>query len=160
LNLRKYQSIFVIILFALFIFSCDDDDPENCCNVDIGFELEILDADNNDLLDPDFSDSYDHSEISYYKLDENDKKIELILENHFVNPPSNESGRYFLYITGLGTRQFDGSYISYLKLSDKVTDTIKIITNENDNNLLNEKIWYNGDLIWEKSEPRLITIVK
>ena len=77
--------------------------------------------DNNDLLDPDFSDSYDHSEISYYKLDENDKKIELILENHFVNPPSNESGRYFLYITGLGTRQFDGSYISYLKLSNLIT---------------------------------------
>jgi hypothetical protein len=143
-----------------FLQSCDNSDEEQpCCNVDVAFQIEIIDLSGNDLLNPNFGGSFSHSEISYYKLDEGGNKVEMILENNFIIAPSNGKSNYFLNITELGTKQSDGSYLSFLKLSSDITDTVKVRTIENGNAVYKDKIYYNDKLVWGKTDLNTLPII-
>jgi hypothetical protein len=150
-----------IAVTMFFLQSCDSNDEEKpCCNVDLDFQIEMIDSSGNDLLNPSFGGSFNHSEISYYKFDEDSNKVEMILENNFIIAPSNNGvSKYFLNITEIGTKQSDGSYLSYLKLSSDITDTVKVKTIEENGNVYKDKIWYNDNLVWEKTGLSTLPIV-
>lgn len=150
-----------IIIIIFFLHSCDKSDGgQTYYNVDIAFQIEIIDSFGNDLLNPNFEDSFNLSEISYYKLDKDGNKVLMILGNDLIIAPSNNNGtsKYFLHITTLGTKQPDGNYLSYLKLSRDITDTIKVKTIEKKESIYKDKVWFNNNLVWNKTDLNILPI--
>lgn len=151
----------LIAVMMLFLQSCNRNNEEQICciNVDIAFEIQIIDSLGNDLLNYKNDNSFNHSEISYYKLDNDGNKVNIFSPEHFIIPPSDYLSKYFLNITEIGMKQPDGSYLSYLKLSSDVTDTIKVRTIENNGSTYKDKIWYNDKLVWERIHLNTLSII-
>lgn len=144
--------LYLYILLTMFT-SCDKKDEQNQSTlIDVILEFSFEDNKGNDLLNPDFANSYKHEDLKVYYLDNG---VESILANneslHFI---SNERNVYTLFIP----LPHD---TSFLKLSEGTIDTIRSEHKVGDNYNYITKVWYNNNLVWNRAdETALVKIVK
>ncbi len=155
--MKNINGLFIII--TLMIISCSNDDDNGSDQqfvLDNGFKIKVLNAQDEDLLNPETQGALDYNEMKLFYLIDGEKKE--VFENTADQPRNlflfNETMPYQL---GVGTYDgidnfsskdndiFSGEHTAYLQLSDTDTDTIKTSwESKKDLYFRIKKIWYNG----------------
>jgi len=133
------------------MFGCDQDNsnPKEMF-IETHFEFSIQDSESKDLLDPNVINHFSHQMIKVFSFEEGEKK--LIDDNTNPNFISNERGFYTILLNTT-------SEITLLQLSETITDTIKTEWVKGSNYYYNTKMWYNGELKWEKDKTELPILI-
>ena len=139
---------YIIILFALLTIACDEEDAI-LHNSYFHSELEFLfqDPEGNNLLDPEVNERFLHQEIEIHYIDEEGKKQTA---SHTIS-----------YARGYYTLQCEvNADVCYLKLSESIVDAIATAwLGGSDSNYM-VKMWYNGELAWDREQEFPIVITK
>lgn len=147
----------VTIIIILVLSSCSSDDSKEQFNLDVGFEFSITDNEGNDLLNPDNSNSYNHSEIKlFYKkngvyeevFDENlDYSRNIKIYKHI--------DKYRIGIV-LNHSVEEVQPETVIRWNESESDTIKCEFYQTNSLIRIDKVWLNNTLIWNStnnSEP-------
>lgn len=151
----KWSVFFILILLA--IFSCSkDNEPEeqyNGFNFDAGMEFSVYNSQNEDLLNPENQSHLDSANIKLFYVINGEKKE--------VYNPNLDSPRNFMiykhendYRIRVFLNHSETSYkpITYIQWNDSDTDTIEVSYQRTQNATLQNKIWLNGEQIWERGD--------
>jgi len=144
----------LIILTATLLFACDkSDDPIRGVIVDTFIEFSVSNSQNEDLLNPENPNHIDAEGIKlFYVIDGETKEV----YNSSLGYPRNflvfeHENKYRIRVF-LNDSETSDKSITYLKWSDNDTDTIEATFKRPTNGILKEKIWLNGDPIWERGD--------
>lgn len=147
----------VTILIIMILSSCNSDDRKEHFNLDVGIEFSITDSEGNDLLNPENSNSYNHSDIKlFYK--KNGVYDEVFNKN--LDHPRNikiykHIDNYRIRIT-LNHIIEETQPETLIKWNENDSDTIKAEFNRTNSSTIIKKTWLNDSLIWDStsnSEP-------
>ncbi|SHF92414.1 hypothetical protein SAMN05444483_103249 [Salegentibacter echinorum] len=148
---------------AFFSISCDKDDPSNCCVImDTGVTIKYVNETGENLLEKDGALSIKDITL-FHKVD---SEWEQYFKGNLDIPTGLEEvsmpeGKYLGIATSLDV---DENNISETKIrfSETDEDIIKTKLNFSSNNTIVDKVWYNRELKWERTNknPRNFVIVK
>lgn len=156
------KKLFVFTLCILLI-SCASDDPENCCTIiDTAVKIKYVNENGENLFD--IENPIQISDIKvFHKI--NSEWIEYYKGN--LDHPKG------LMELEINEEKYLGVSVSIIHDADSISETklqfangdediIKTGLNLNANNIIVEKVWYNGELKWqtEDKQERNFTIVK
>lgn len=159
----------IIILLCFSLLSCHVDDNKNCCmNIESDILISLENSQGMDLLDPASNVSIDTSNIHVsYEMKNGNKKLinDLNLDAskgfHLIEPEETQTDKYGFQLF-LNTDYIDKEDISYTYIEWSPTDTDQIKSQfiRENNNLLVSKVWVNGELSWERTNPQIVLILK
>ena len=155
---KNCSGLLVLMLIGFSILSCKrENEHKPCClNIEISYGFYLLDDKGNDLLNPNISGSYAHSGMGLYELAANGDMV--LLTKKVVVEPLNKQSKYAIGINSFGNKVGNNQFVSYLKLSDKDIDTIKLETVESEGGIFKNKVWYNNKLVWDKNGTKTMPI--
>tara|TARA_R110001583_G_scaffold21469_2_gene81553 strand:+ start:7015 stop:7494 length:480 start_codon:yes stop_codon:yes gene_type:complete len=144
----------LIILTATLLFSCDkSDEPIKGIIVDTAIEFSVSNSQNVDLLNPENPNHIDAEGIKlFYVIDGETKEV----YDQNMDAPRNfhvykhENGHRIRVF--LNDSETSDKPITYIQWSDIDTDTIEAIFKRPTNGIFVEKVWLNGDPIWERGD--------
>lgn len=140
--------------------SCDKEKLNNSHTFVVGHvELLIQDEAGNNLLDPSVSNHFSRQDIEVFYFKDGEKVLTSNVEIR------TQRGFYTLFTPTeqiLNNKGEKGEDITYLKLAEGLVDTIRTEWRSVKNGIYNTKIYYNGQLKWDRENEKepLITIVK
>lgn len=151
--MNEYPLLFFsALILVLLLNGCLDD--EVCCppppSMDVS--LSYVHDSGVDLLKQDTA-SLDLFDIYYLHKDEESGEFvrESAASNQFSFYQDESSQRVALRV--FPNREFvDGVSLTLIKFPSKNLDTLKVQGRKEGRGAIAEKIWYNGDLVWETSE--------
>lgn len=158
------KKLVLLLGFVAFLWiSCEKDDPSNCCTIiDTGVTIKYVNEAGENLLEKE--DALSIKDITiFHKVD---SEWEQYFKGNLDVPTGLEEvsmpeGKYLGIVTSLDV---DGNNISETKIrfSETDEDIIKTQLNFSSNNTIVDKVWYNGELKWERTSknPRNFVIVK
>ena len=154
--MKILNGLFIIITLMTGCSKDDDTNRDQQFVLDNGIEISILNAQDEDLLNPANRNAYSFNEMKLFFLIKGKKK-----EVYNIN--ADQPRNLFLfnktkpYKLGVGTYEgienftskekdvITGEHIAYLELSDTDTDTIRTLWEYKENFYFrNIKVWYNG----------------
>ena len=142
----------LIILAVLTFYTCDESNEmgEQYFNLYAGLEFSIVNLQNEDLLDPENPNRLDVDKIKlFYEI--NGEKQEVYNPN-YDNPRNftifKHANEYRIGIT-LNHTETSDKPITYVQWNESDTDTIEAIYVRTPRATIQEKLWLNGDFIWE-----------
>ena len=145
------RTIYIIVVLILFS-ACKKEEEKSYYNLDTNVTFYVANAAGDDLLDPNNPDSYKANEIHVYNII-NNEEVEVFTFNEmtssFVLKKNEITGRYF-FSTGFYYKSKD---IFLIKWNDNITDTIRGQYREGDHFITYDKVWYNGELIYDNTIP-------
>lgn len=151
LNFNNTSLKYHTLLMALVLFACNKEQTNQLdSHFATHFEFSIQDKEGNDLLDPKSKNSFEHNQIQVYVTQNG--YIKVLDNNSNPNFISNERGYYTLHLSTISDSTF-------LKLSEFITDTITTEFKSGSNYYYNTKMWYNGQLKWDKNKPELPIVI-
>lgn len=143
----------ICFFFTLFMLhSCDNSNPEEFSNnISTGIEFSIFNSQNGDLLDPKNPNSLDVSNIKLFYV-VNGEKQEVYNPN--LTFPRNfkifkHENEYRIRIFLNNTETTDKP-ITYIQWNSSDTDTIGANFDRTERSILKNKVWLNGDQVWER----------
>lgn len=156
----KYLTILII---AVFLFACSDDDNPNSTAIDVGLTIEVINDSEENMFNPATNDNFDIENIRFYELAENNETT-LIYNGNWDYPygfrtDSNFNGDILIQTGFLPNA--GNTYPEYIaKWTETKQDTIKCEVEQLSNVLRFSKVWVNEELQWESSSQteRKITI--
>ena len=138
---------------------------------DTAIEIGVTDMDCNDLLNPSNPASFKKEEIKFFYL--NQGVIEEVYNemrdakrNFLMYKNDNKSWRNRLpnseYLMRLfpNLSSLEKLPVTYIQWNTEDTDTIQCEYDRSEGFVACSKVWLNGELVWNGSEPRHIDIVK
>jgi len=146
----------LIILTAITFFACDksnDMETQYAYNFDVGLEFSILNLQNEDLLNPENPNHINEANIKlFYQI--NGEKQE-VYNAEMDNPRGfvifKHENKYRIEV-GLNHSETSGNSITYIQWNDNDTDTIEVAIKRTQYSILQDKIWLNGILIWQRGD--------
>lgn len=145
----------LIILTATTFLACSNSNDSNeikqFYNVDTKVEFSIFNSQNEDLLNPENPNHLNTSNFKVFYIINGEKKE--------VNQANLDYSRGFKiykheneYRIGIFLNSSDSSDkpITEIQWNDGDTDTIEVSYQRTDNGVLQNIIWLNGELIWER----------
>lgn len=161
------KKIFILLFFSLL--SCHGNDDKNCCmNIESDILITLVNSEGLDLLDPSSNGAIDSSNIQVrYEMENGEKKLindpnfDASKGFHIIDPEETQTDKYSLQLF-LNTDYLDEENISYtyIEWSSADIDEIKSQFIRENNNLLVSKVWVNGELSWERINPKIVLILK
>ncbi|WP_321299679.1 hypothetical protein [Marinifilum fragile] len=144
------------IAIALLLFACSSDDEQHVAHFGLSFDFSVLDSDGNDLLNPNNENSFKESDIKLYYLINGEKK-------EVYNPNMDSPRNFFIYQEGsdayririfLNDTESEEKTITYILWNNIDSDTIsaEVYRNSKYNLTRMEKVWFNGQLIYELTD--------
>jgi len=144
----------VFIALGLTIFISCKKTSDFSYTKDIKIEILLSDDEGFDLFDPESYPYYYPDSIKiFYIINE----LEVEINNPLLNPPRNfyvnyASSRYRLQL--FPNHEVSEEFpITLIKFNKTITDTIRCGYERNTNSITCTKVWYNGDLVWQKNAP-------
>ena len=143
----------LIGLTIIAFFACDKSN-ENVSEsiVDTIIEFSVLNSQNEDLLNPGNPNYIDVEGIKiFYVIDGESQEVydqEMTYTRKYLVFKHGNEYRIRVF---LNESETSDKSITYLKWSDNDTDTIEA-TYKRTNGIVKEKIWLNGELIWERGD--------
>lgn len=143
----------IIIITAFTFFGCNKStEMLEQYNYDTGMEFSIYNSSNEDLLDTTTANHYIESEIKLFYVV--DGKTEEVYDTNMDNPRNfsiyKHENEYRIGISFNYTETSEKP-ITYIKWNDADTDTIETTYIRTDNAVIKNKVWFNGNLIWDRS---------
>ncbi|MDX1279507.1 MULTISPECIES: hypothetical protein [Flavobacteriaceae] len=149
----------LITVFTFYACSKNDDNNEQT-SIDIRIDITIKDSDGVDLLNPENPNAYLEEDI-YLKYLVNGEE-QNVYYGHQDHPKNlfifEHEGTYRIRVFP-NTEASEEFPITYIYWSETDRDTIKCAYNRYGNSIVCDKVWFNGDLIWDSGE-RYIEIIK
>lgn len=145
------KKIFYTILCLLLMNSCNNENEEQY-NLDVGFELSIINSNGEDILNPNHTNAIKHSDIKLFYLINGEK--EEVYNGNYTYPRNfkiYEHQNEFRIGISQNYSDMEEKPLTYIQWNDIDTDTIESIYERNSNSVLQRKIWINGDLLWESN---------
>ena len=144
----------LIILTATLLFSCDkSDEPIKGIIVDTAIEFSVLNSQNEDLLNPETPNHIDTEGIKlFYVIDGETQGVYDSSRNYprnFLVFKHENTYRIRVFLNDADTAD---KSVTYIQWNDNDTDTIEAIFKRPTNGILVEKIWLNGEHIWERGD--------
>ncbi|MFW5879472.1 MAG: hypothetical protein ACOCUV_01475 [bacterium] len=135
------KKLFVPLLLSCLLASCDDEPV--CCDHLAEFPMiQVFDANDEDLLDPNNENHYEHSGISLTTdVDESRKQLKMEIRRRMLS--SVDSAGYIINVTDNEMIRFlsePGTRNYYLLLNKNTVDTITLVINSS---IRTEKILVN-----------------
>ncbi|MBS3993084.1 MAG: hypothetical protein KGZ87_05150 [Bacteroidetes bacterium] len=162
------KTLLMILAFTVLVACSNDDENMNGFNLENQVYLSIKNSDGQNLLDASTENSFNINAIRLYYLIDNEP-VEVTIENGY-NMGSTEltSDKLLKVFTNPSssniiekTSEYDVvENIAYLALSETEIDTIKTYSKSGQNYFLVSKVWYNGELVWERETGGVIEIIK
>lgn len=146
----KWSVFFILIL--LTIFSCSkNNEPEEQFNLSSSLEFSIINSQNEDLLNPNNPNHINVANIKlFYVID---GKSQEIYDSNMDNPRNfriyEHKNEYRIRITTNATETAEKP-ITYIQWNENDTDTLEVLYERTQNAILQNKIWLNGEQIWER----------
>lgn len=148
----------ICFFFTLItLLSCDNSNPEESSdNIDNGIEFSISNSPNGDLLDPKNPNSLDFSNIKLFYVI-NGEKQEVYNPN--LTYPRNfkifkHENEYRIRVFLNDTETTDKT-ITYIQWNSSDTDTIEAAFDRNERSILKNKVWLNGNQVWERGNNKI-----
>lgn len=151
----KWSVFFILILLA--IFSCSrDNEPEAPLygfNFDAGMEFTIYNLQNEDLLNPENPNHLDVTNIKLFYVIDGEKQE--VYNPNYDNPRNfriyKHENEYRIGIS-LNHSETSNKPITYIQWNNKDTDTLEAVYDRPPNAIIKNKIWLNGEPIWERGD--------
>ena len=153
----------ILICSCLILFSCSKKSESDVWDINIDIKVETEGG--VDLLNPEAENSYNKADIELFYLLNGEEFSHSCGNCDF---PKNyrffeHEGQFIMRITPSDKIQDDGSDpITYIQWNENDRDTLqcKIYRNDNGGFVSCTKIWLNGNLEYDSSGERNITIIK
>jgi hypothetical protein len=144
-----------IILVTIIICSCEstDEKKEFGMYVAASIDFSILNAQNEDLLNPENPNHLDVSKIKvFYIIDGISQEIYRpnLVRSRGFNIFKNDNNNEYRIVVDLNISNNSDKAITYIQWSETDTDTIEATYKRAYNVLRTKKIWLNGDFVWEE----------
>lgn len=153
----------IVMLFTILLFLGCSPEKQEDFNLNVGFELSIINETGEDLLDPNHPNAIKEENIKLFYV-VNDK-VEEVYNPNLDNPRNflifKHENEYRIRIFQ-NYSETETKPITYVQWSDSDKDTIEASYDRYSNAIIQRKIWYNGALMWPTStnlDP-FFTIVK
>jgi hypothetical protein len=141
----------LIILIVITFFACDKSkEPVDGFYLYAGLEFSVLNSQNEDLLDPENPNHLDVAKIKlFYVIDgETQEVYDADMDsprNYRVFKHENE----YRIAVFLNCSETSDKPITYIQWNNSDTDTIEAVYKRYHNSVLQNKLWLNGEQIWE-----------
>jgi hypothetical protein len=142
----------ILIVLAVFaLFACNkSNDMEEQFNLYAGLEFSVINSQNEDLLDTATANHIKASDIKlFYQINGEMKEV---FDANMQNPRNftifKHENEYRIGVSLNHTETSDRP-VTYIQWNENDTDTIEVIFNRTSNAVIQNKIWLNGNLIWE-----------
>ncbi|MBU1011581.1 MAG: hypothetical protein KKG99_01130 [Bacteroidetes bacterium] len=117
-------------------------------------EILLSDDEGFDLFDPESYTYYYPDSIKIFYII-NDLEVEM--NNPLLTPPRNfyvnyANGRYRLQLFPNHDDSIEFP-VTLIKLNKTITDTVRCGYERNPGSITCTKVWYNGDIVWQKNAP-------
>ncbi len=159
----------LIILTMVGLLGCnnqeDNKEELDCLNLDTLVYFNFKNSEGQNLFEKATKNSYDIKNVKQFDVNSEGKKI-----IHFTPELSSKknlivhTSPYKFKIIEKKTEEDIVESITYLQLSETVTDTIKTYSRVGKCYFIVSKLWYNGKLVWSEEDDkqllRLIEITK
>lgn len=153
----------IVMLFTILLFLGCSPEKQEDFNLNVGFELSIINETGEDLLDPNHPNAIKEENIKlFYVIND---KVEEVYNPNLDNPRNflifKHENEYRIRIFQ-NYSETETKPITYVQWSDSDKDTIEASYDRYSNAIIQRKIWYNGTLMWPTStnlDP-FFTIVK
>lgn len=145
----------LIILTAITFFSCDssNEEEQQYFYHSAVLEFSIFNSQNEDLLNPENPNHIDVSNIKlFYQINEEKQEVYNVDMDHPKGFSIYKHENEYRIKVGLNHSETSDKPITYIQWNDNYTDTIEVTFKRNQNSLLQDKIWLNGVLIWERGD--------
>jgi len=168
-----------LLLVILNLLGCSDDDkhdvtPQQAMYVDSQVYLAFKNAQGQDLLAPSTVNHFKEEDIRLYYVRDGVKRevydplmdmprnlrIEDYKDGYILRVATDEPPYNVLKAAG---EAVTGEALTLLKLNESTTDTIRTAWERRPGSFINTKLWYNGELRWDRSSESikpLIVIMK
>ncbi len=145
-----------LLLFLLIasIQGCDNsDDKMQQFNLDTGVEFSIRNTENEDLLNPGNPNSFDVNTIKvFYVIDGKTTEVydkDLDYPRNFRIYEHQDEYRIAIFPNHAETEQ---KPITYVQWNESDRDTIEVAYDRSQDALLQNRIWLNGEQVWERGD--------
>jgi hypothetical protein len=140
----------LISLFVLTLFSCKQEEMEENFNFNAGLEFSVVNAQNEDLLDPEHPNHLDEADIKlFYVIDGEPKEV---FDSNLDHPRNirifKHANEYRIGLTLNHTKTSDKP-VTYIQWNENDTDTIEVVFKQTKNSTIQDSIWVNGEFVWE-----------
>jgi hypothetical protein len=152
----KYLNLILIV----FLLACDTEEPSpEMFNLDAGVGFYVVDKNGNDLLNTENENAIKYDDITIYYLVNGEKQ-------EFNNPdldgtkgfsifePEGELTKYSIGL-GLNTKGTEKITTTLIEWFNTDVDTIEAEIERGDNYAISTKIWFNGNVVWDVSNPEV-----
>lgn len=142
----------IILILAVFaLFACNkSNEMEEQYNLYAGLEFSVVNSQNEDLLDTTNANHLKASEIKlFYQID---GEIVEVFDADMQFPRGfmifKHENEYRIGVSLNHTESSDKP-VTYIQWNENDTDTIEVVYNRTPNSVVQNKIWLNGELVWE-----------
>lgn len=139
------------MLFLAVSCNKTEDVTQNQSIIDASIRLSLVNAENEDLLNPLIENHYDTADIKIYYL--MNGQVEYAYNSQYNYP---KNFRIFHYESGysiavfLNTIETDEKPVTYIHWNETDIDTVEVEYKRSPNSLIIDKIWLNGEFIWSR----------
>lgn len=139
-------------LIALVFFACDKEnetDSQQLYNLAVGMEFSLFNSNGEDLLDPNTPSNIKEEDIKIFYLINGE--YQEVYEQHLDNPRMfriyQHENEYRVAVFP-NFEESEETPITLIQWNELETDTIAISLRRNNNAVIQDNIWLNGNLIW------------
>lgn len=128
---------------------------------DNGIEFSISNSEQGDLLDPANPNHLDTNNIKVFYLIDG-KKQQVYMPNLDYPKSFNifKHEKEYRIVIFLNTTKTADKPITYVQWNDNDTNTIEVTYDRPGNSIIQNKIWLNGELVWERGDNTTAPYVK
>lgn len=145
----------LIILTVTILLACSKSNEmdNQYFNLDARLELSVFNLQNEDLLDPKNPNHLNTEDIKlFYVINGENQEV---FDPNMAEPRNfivfKHESEYRIKIT-LNHSETEDKPITYIKWSESDTDTVEVSYQRTKRSVLQNKIWLNGEQIWERGD--------
>lgn len=147
------KRILILILAIMAVYGCDKtEEQNNNYNLDNGMEFSVFNNNNQDLLDSTTNNHFNKTEIKLFYIIDG-------IKNEVYNPTYDNPRNFKVYkheneyriSIGMNYTESSEKPITYIHWNETDTDTIEAEYIRTYNAVMKNKVWFNGNLIWDRS---------
>lgn len=154
-----------MIIAIITMVSCSEDDKNDLdsYNFSGSFDMKVVNAAGEDLLDPQHPNAInpDNVKLYYYRngVSEEVFNPDLHAPRNFWVIQDPDGGEYMIRMVP-NYYEAEGNTITYIEWNESDTDTIESEFSFHDDATLLHKVWYNGELKLDTATALEFTVVK
>ncbi|MCE7055457.1 hypothetical protein LZF95_12290 [Algoriphagus sp. AGSA1] len=152
-----YRGFWLVILLAFVLGACQEkEEPCKCTNIDTSFNFSIVNDANMDLLNPSNPEHIDIRDVAVSflldgeRVDVYDSRINHLRSfPKIIEPESLADADSYVLNVILNSSEEEALPTTYLEWNNGSVDTLEAEFSFSSNSSIVNRLWLNGDLIWD-----------